>query len=662
MSTGRNRSIESLMGEGKGKNSLNSPLDFSIEFTPAFYLMNDSPCELGYCSQNFVSVLISIGVRLLLVPLAVVFCAGTGDVRPRALSLVVIPLVLHRYLLHFRLCGLCRRLWVAHVSYDCLSLLGLTPEFMERSFTTLPNSGIRAVLGSGHGYGPFPFKGGLRHNRISIPQIKLSWFKSMLRDPPWAWFTLLLLCTHVSWIIGIRLAHGSSFFGHVDASWSAHAASPLYHVCCSPREICICPWIFWVIILGLVLHIRPVYFAFWAQHHLLIGRFLLLGHLLFSVAWTFVARPDPYISASWIVCLWNRDLSPTTPWAVGFLGQVLKLIIKHYTASSHNWAAIGSSAFVWDPTGYTWSFAAILYLISSLGWSLARYYVYGPEFFATCTTFGITTFMAFIVGLLPWWSLLYLMDGAQGFFLLNFCVSNFSPCLPLMDPKLIYSMENLQFTEAESGSVVTETPCNVEDSGLRLVRSIITNKAVNEDSFYRIFRSVWKSKNVSEILELCPNFFMIKPVSEEAKNMNLKRRPWVVHEDLFSLELYNPMWRAANFDFNNMVIWIRVYLLPLQAMNITMGLQLGGCIGKVISMDHRVEGGNLGEFLRIRVALDITKPLQLCVLLGNGHSRKPTPCLLKYERLPRFCYFCGLLGHDLAACLSKRVEYDARKL
>ncbi|KAL4318371.1 hypothetical protein GQ457_18G011690 [Hibiscus cannabinus] len=84
--------------------------------------------------------------------------------------------------------------------------------------------------------------------------------------------------------------------------------------------------------------------------------------------------------------------------------------------------------------------------------------------------------------------------------------------------------------------------------------------------------------------------------------MILKRRPWVVHDDLFSIELYNPAWRAVDFYFNNMVIWIRVYQLSLRAMNGAMGLQLGGCIGKAIGVDHRVEGGNLGEFLRIRAA------------------------------------------------------------
>ncbi|KAL4339651.1 hypothetical protein GQ457_08G033250 [Hibiscus cannabinus] len=231
-----------------------------------------------------------------------------------------------------------------------------------------------------------------------------------------------------------------------------------------------------------------------------------------------------------------------------------------------------------------------------------------------------------------------------------------------MAAELIQSMENLQFTEEESESVVFEPPRETGDSGLWLVGSVVSSKAVDGDSVCRIFRSVWKSNNIIEILELRPNFFLIKPVGAEAKGMILKRRPWVVHEDLFSIEPYNPEWRAADFIFTNMVIWVRVYQLPLRAMNGNTGLQLGGSIGTAIEVDHRVEGGNLGEFLRIRVSIDITKLLRRCILLGNGQGKKPSPCPLKYERLPRFCYFYGLIGHDLAACLTKPSDFDSRKL
>lgn len=49
------------------------------------------------------------------------------------------------------------------------------------------------------------------------------------------------------------------------------------------------------------------------------------------------------------------------------------------------------------------------------------------------------------------------------------------------------------------------------------------------------------------------------------------------------------------------------------------------------------EGGRGGEFLRIRVMIDITKALpQCCKLWSKGEHGGWV--LLKFERLPNFCY------------------------
>lgn len=61
--------------------------------------------------------------------------------------------------------------------------------------------------------------------------------------------------------------------------------------------------------------------------------------------------------------------------------------------------------------------------------------------------------------------------------------------------------------------------------------------------------------------------------------------------------------------------------------------------------------------MKVRVALPIAKPLHR----GNyiaGPDGERTWIQFKYERLPVFCHFCGLLGHDLNRCSS---HYAAEK-
>ncbi|KAK2642448.1 hypothetical protein Ddye_024211 [Dipteronia dyeriana] len=54
--------------------------------------------------------------------------------------------------------------------------------------------------------------------------------------------------------------------------------------------------------------------------------------------------------------------------------------------------------------------------------------------------------------------------------------------------------------------------------------------------------------------------------------------------------------------------------------------------------------------MRVRVVIEIDKPLRRCLrvdMLGDGVE---SIMLLKYERLPNFCFRCGLLGHTTREC------------
>ena len=82
----------------------------------------------------------------------------------------------------------------------------------------------------------------------------------------------------------------------------------------------------------------------------------------------------------------------------------------------------------------------------------------------------------------------------------------------------------------------------------------------------------------------------------------------------------------------------------------TVGMSIGATLGEVEKVDANGSGFHLGSFLRIRVQMEITKPL--CrgwkVRLGE-HGMKWVE--FKYERLPIFCHLCGMIDHDERDCL-----------
>ena len=76
-------------------------------------------------------------------------------------------------------------------------------------------------------------------------------------------------------------------------------------------------------------------------------------------------------------------------------------------------------------------------------------------------------------------------------------------------------------------------------------------------------------------------------------------------------------------------------------------------VGNRLGMVEELERGKVRDvrkfFMRVRVALPISKPLR-----GGGYiadsSGEHTWVNFKYERLPIFCYFFGLVGHDVRHC------------
>lgn len=85
------------------------------------------------------------------------------------------------------------------------------------------------------------------------------------------------------------------------------------------------------------------------------------------------------------------------------------------------------------------------------------------------------------------------------------------------------------------------------------------------------------------------------------------------------------------------------------SMSEKVGALLGNKLGRVIEVKTDDDGFGLGSSLRVRVEIDIRKPLkQRLKLLVEGETDSWVD--LKYDRLPSFCFCCGVIGHNAAVC------------
>ena len=75
---------------------------------------------------------------------------------------------------------------------------------------------------------------------------------------------------------------------------------------------------------------------------------------------------------------------------------------------------------------------------------------------------------------------------------------------------------------------------------------------------------------------------------------------------------------------------------------------MGKTIGEV-SCHGREAGMIAGDFLRVRVEVDVSKPLYRGrrVVLDDDEEVWVS---FSYEKLPNFCYWCGMVSHDDKDC------------
>ncbi|KAL0009471.1 hypothetical protein SO802_010973 [Lithocarpus litseifolius] len=114
---------------------------------------------------------------------------------------------------------------------------------------------------------------------------------------------------------------------------------------------------------------------------------------------------------------------------------------------------------------------------------------------------------------------------------------------------------------------------------------------------------------------------------------------------------------VRNIRMEKASLWVQIWGVPFDMISPQVAKEVGSRLGDVEEVEERQRKDDINFFLRVRVALSITKPLRRGGFIAGSDGERHW-VHFKYERLPLFCYFCGILGHDLKHC---PVHYVAEK-
>ncbi|XP_050229355.1 uncharacterized protein LOC126678502 [Mercurialis annua] len=183
-----------------------------------------------------------------------------------------------------------------------------------------------------------------------------------------------------------------------------------------------------------------------------------------------------------------------------------------------------------------------------------------------------------------------------------------------------------------------------------LFGKVLSTKRVSRDGFISTIKYVWKTKDPLVIETVGSNLFIFHFGSEADRRRVLMGGPWNYQEYLLVLEAPTGIGDITEAKFNLVPFWIQIHQLPLMCLNKEAGLSLGKQIGEVEEVDHGASGDCLGKYIRVRVKVDVTKPLKRGLKVRVDSAGSIITAVLRYERLPELCYRCGTLGHPILEC------------
>uniref|UniRef100_A0A803PC16 Reverse transcriptase domain-containing protein n=1 Tax=Cannabis sativa TaxID=3483 RepID=A0A803PC16_CANSA len=184
----------------------------------------------------------------------------------------------------------------------------------------------------------------------------------------------------------------------------------------------------------------------------------------------------------------------------------------------------------------------------------------------------------------------------------------------------------------------------------RILCRVFSKRSFNPKQLTNLISTQWKGRFEVSVSSYENDSYMITFGCEGDLRGVLSKEPWHLHNQ--HLILCTPS-VLQNAPFNSYTItpfWIQVYRLPFLSKSKSLAKVLRNLIGTFLEVYEDSLNEGWGPFLRIRVGIDVSKPLLRGQTVTFPWMNDELWLDYRYERLPDFCYECGIIGHVFDKC------------
>ncbi|KAH1055619.1 hypothetical protein J1N35_033684 [Gossypium stocksii] len=164
-----------------------------------------------------------------------------------------------------------------------------------------------------------------------------------------------------------------------------------------------------------------------------------------------------------------------------------------------------------------------------------------------------------------------------------------------------------------------------------------------------VMANLWHPIGGVSITDIGEKRILFRFYCEVDRDRVLKGSPWIFNNHLLLISMLKEDDNPLEVHLHQAGFWVQLHNLPSDLYSENMARQFGDFIGSFVDYDSKAILAGLQNFMRIRVLVDVRKPLKRRKKLLIAKSKE---CIVsfKYEKLTTFCFLCGRLGHGESFC------------
>ncbi|EPS63383.1 hypothetical protein M569_11401 [Genlisea aurea] len=225
-----------------------------------------------------------------------------------------------------------------------------------------------------------------------------------------------------------------------------------------------------------------------------------------------------------------------------------------------------------------------------------------------------------------------------------------------MEPDISALFKSISLTDSESPPVIFPVGIGTTheaDSGFYMVGKVLHPRPVNPETVAKQMRRAFNPLKEMKVKFLGDNKFLFRFQLQGDYLRVEEGTPWHFENHLLVLSRVPPGGYADSVALDTCPFTVQIHNLPFLSFPTGVAEALGNRIGTFIHAEVDAQGESQVAALRLRVAVDVRKPLVRALQAPTPEGSLVTVAIT-YEKLPIFCSECGKLDHQYRYCTIAR--------